>query len=288
MSPIMRRSLFIVFLILSILACNLPIFSPNANPGFASTAAAQTVAAVMSQAVADTPVPSVTPIPSLAPLETFTPLPTFSPAPNFTATSNVPLISVSIATNCRVGPGKAYEQVGALLVGVKTEIIARSPDGNYWYIRNPDKASSYCWVWGEYATVEGDAAALPIFTPPPSPTPVPEFLVAYIAADSCVGWWSEFLIKNTGSQPFESVSITIKDTVTGVSLTSTSDDFTNIDGCLTSTTVTKLKPGDAFTLSSPAFTADPQNHKVKASITLCTKDGLGGECVTNSLTFKSK
>jgi hypothetical protein len=56
-------------------------------------------------------------------------------------------------------------------VGETAEVVARSSAGNYWYIVNPDLPGEFCYLWGEYATVAGDTAVLPAFTPPPSPTP---------------------------------------------------------------------------------------------------------------------
>ena len=44
------------------------------------------------------------------------------------------------------------------------EVVGRNLNGNYWYIRNPNDSNGYCWLWGEYATVTGNFAALPVFT----------------------------------------------------------------------------------------------------------------------------
>ncbi|MBI3158206.1 MAG: hypothetical protein HYZ26_01230 [Chloroflexi bacterium] len=93
-----------------------------------------------------------------------------TPEPSATSTQGVPMISVSVDTNCRVGPGNVYDYKGALLVGEKAEVLARDPSSNYYYIPNPD-GSGNCWVWAQYATIEGDASALPVYTPPPTPTP---------------------------------------------------------------------------------------------------------------------
>ena len=95
-----------------------------------------------------TPTATFTPLPP-----TNTPTPTLSPTPIFTFTPLTPQISVSVATNCRAGPGKAYDRVGALLVGEFAQVVGRNPTGNYWYIRNPDSSTGFCWVWGEYATL---------------------------------------------------------------------------------------------------------------------------------------
>src|SRR5690349_9031722 len=68
-------------------------------------------------AVVDSPTPGAT----------FTASPTasltLSPTPIFTATNAIPLISVTVPTNCRVGPGKVYDRVGALLVGEVAEVV---------------------------------------------------------------------------------------------------------------------------------------------------------------------
>ena len=81
------------------------------------------------------------------------------------------MVSVSINTNCRTGPGISYDLRGALLVGETEEIVAVSTAPNYWYIKNPDREGEFCYLWGEYATVVGETQALPKFTPLPSPTP---------------------------------------------------------------------------------------------------------------------
>jgi len=55
-------------------------------------------------------------------------------------------------------------------VGEQAEVVGRSTDGEYWIIKNPDRAGE-CWLWGYYASVVGSTAGLPIYTPPPTPTP---------------------------------------------------------------------------------------------------------------------
>jgi hypothetical protein len=80
------------------------------------------------------------------------------------------MVSVSVDTNCRTGPGKIYDYIGALIVGETAEVVGQSMDGQYWIIKNPDQPGE-CWLWGYYATVEGPVAGLPKYTPPPTPTP---------------------------------------------------------------------------------------------------------------------
>lgn len=102
--------------------------------------------------------------PPTPPTESITATPTNTPTPT------VPQVTVSENTNCRVGPGKVYDYIGALLVGEKATIVAKNADESYWVIENPD-ANGTCWLWGYYATVSGNTDNLPIYTPPPTPTP---------------------------------------------------------------------------------------------------------------------
>jgi hypothetical protein len=203
----------------------------------------------------------------------------------FTSTPLVPLISVSVATNCRVGPGRAYDRVGALLVGEVAEVVGRDPTGNYWYIRNPDSGPQFCWLWGEYATLGGNISALPIFTPPPTPTPAPGFDAFYAGKDTCAGWWVDIDLENTGGVSFHSVALTVRDTDTDIVVSVFRDDFTDISGCLDSDTTSALQPGDEVTISSPPFAYDPAGHRLRATITLCSNTGQSGTCVTEAITF---
>ncbi|MBN2554642.1 MAG: hypothetical protein JXA97_01780 [Anaerolineales bacterium] len=109
--------------------------------------------------------------------------PSETPAPPTVSASSNPIISVSVDTNCRTGPGQVYDYVGALLVGEEAEITARESTGRFWYIRNPDGITDFCWVWDEYATVRGDIGSLPVLTPPPTPTPVPGSISGIVYLD---------------------------------------------------------------------------------------------------------
>ena len=83
-----------------------------------------------------------------------------------------PSISVSEDTNCRRGPSPDFEKAGFLLVGQTSTVHGRNQAGDWWYIANPRKPGSYCWLWGQYATVQGDTTAITLLTPPPPPQPV--------------------------------------------------------------------------------------------------------------------
>ena len=133
----------------------------------ANTIAAQTLAVPDETEETVITVEEATPVP---PTETPTDLPTATLA--FTATLSVPMVQVSVNTNCRTGPGAIYDLVSALLVSQEAEVVARNADGSYWVIQNPGGAGS-CWLWGFYATVEGPTASLPVWDAPPTPTPLP-------------------------------------------------------------------------------------------------------------------
>ena len=280
-----RRVLLIAVMLVFILACNLPQPAPPVEVVNASTAAALTVAAVINQPQAS-PIPSATAPASVTPAETFTPLPTLSPTLVRTSTSSVPLITVSVDTNCRVGPGIAYDRVGGLLVGETAEVIAKDPTSEYWYIRDSESPTGFCWVWGKYATVIGNTSIIPVFTPPPSPTSAPSFEMKFAGVDSCVGWWAEIKIKNTGSVTFKSFSLSIRDIAAGITLSDFGDGFTDIGGCLTSAITSELDPGDTYTISSPAFASNIIGHKMRVKLTLCTKTGQSGSCVSQTIEFK--
>lgn len=147
-----------------------------------------TLAAIVTQtmqalatSVTGTESTAATEEPGEAPEEAATPTMTLTPLPP--ETPSTPYISVSVDTNCRTGPGQVYDYVGALLVGEEAEVVGRESTGRFWYIRNPDNVTSYCWVWDQYATIRGDTSMLPILTPPPTPTPAPGSISGIVYLD---------------------------------------------------------------------------------------------------------
>ncbi len=316
MRTMKRTSLPLLLVLLGVLACAVPAV-PIIDQNAAGTAVQETLSAIIKQTQdagenivdvsSDTPAPSavasatLTAIPpSFTP--TFTPIftstatetstPTLIPTATRTSTPSEPMVSVSVPTNCRVGPGKIYQLVGGLPSGKWVRVYARDPGGDYWYIRNPDKPTQYCWIWGEYATVIGPIGQLPVYTPPPTPTPTmtstpaPDFEASYQGLESCSNrWWADLKLRNTGSSTFRSMTISLRDTVTTVMVTLIADDFVDRTGC-NSSIRDVLAPGKAATASSAAFTYLPSGHKISAIVTLCTNPGMNGMCVTRKFSFK--
>jgi len=274
----MKRRILCLLIPLTILlqACNLPNKEPVNGP---ATSVAQTLTQVAINGPAISPTPTSTFLATI----TFTPL--FSPTPASTATPSFAYVTLSQGTNCRVGPGTAYDLVDTFGTGQTIAVLGQDPKGEYWYVRSPNNNSVFCWMWGFYAT-GGNLAAVPFFTPPPSPTPTPGFDVSYAGLDTCAGWWPKFTLKNTGPLAFKSMSISVKDTVTAVTLTDFGDGFKSLNGCLPSGTIISLDPAQSYTIGSPTFAADPTGHKMKATITLCTNITQGGQCVVENLDFK--
>lgn len=95
------------------------------------------------------------------------PPPTNTAAPTATVTPSVPTVSVSIATNCRTGPDVAYPLVMVLQPGTSADVVGKYTATNYWIIKTPTDGT--CWLWGEYATLQGDTATLPEMAAPPAP-----------------------------------------------------------------------------------------------------------------------
>src|ERR1051325_9813421 len=155
--------LFLIFvLVIVALACVAPASVPPLDPNFINTAIAQTQTAqpVIPITGPDTLTPTPTTAPSLTPFPTFT-----------LVVIATPQLSVSVDTICRTGPGTVYARVSILRASEIADVVGRSPDGNFWVIRNPDGTGDPCWISAENATLTGLAAIVPLFTPPPTPTP---------------------------------------------------------------------------------------------------------------------
>ena len=143
-----------VLLMIALTACNLPSGQSMEVSDLALTITAQAL-------LLETGTPT---------LIQATSTPQFTATLGFTSTPAVPTVTVSQNTNCRTGPGTQYDLVGGLLVGQSAEVVGKNSASNYWIIKTPG-GSGTCWLWGQYATVSGNVAALQEYTIPPTPTP---------------------------------------------------------------------------------------------------------------------
>lgn len=272
-------------LLIASLACSqtAPVAPPD--PNALNTSIAQTVAARQTEAVLNNPATAT--FTSAPETPTLTLEPTLSATPDFTPTSETPMLSVSVDTNCRTGPDVLFERVGILLVGETVEIVGREPKGKYWYIRNPDeseKGVGYCWVWGEYATVTGNL--LPLLYMSPAPPSAINFTVAFSKLESCnKTWWVDLRLENRSGGLFQSIAINLSDADTLTATSLAQNGFTNKDGCNTTETIDSLVAGGTVTVSSAPLGYNPSGHKLTAKVTVCTSADQKGNCLTRELTF---
>jgi len=164
-----RNGLLIISLFLLILlgACNLP----GTEEEEAQNTVATWVAETLTAQAASNPIllPSSTPVPevdiTLAPAATATEvLPTSTP--------QNPLVLQT--TLCWKGPGAQFEVVSALKKDERVELIGQGSIAGWWIVNNPIYHDP-CWAQAGDLQVEPgyNTAALPIFTPPPTPTLTP-------------------------------------------------------------------------------------------------------------------
>lgn len=96
--------------------------------------------------------------------------PTPTPGVPVTPTPTEVTLKVSVDTNCRTGPGQPFDIVTILRIGKTATVVGKHATADFWVIENP-AGSGTCWVWGEYATLTGSTANLPVWNVSPTPTP---------------------------------------------------------------------------------------------------------------------
>lgn len=146
----MRFYLWIGVFALILTSCNLQAIPATTTP--------------LPSPTLDTPTLSVA-TPTLVPIETLLAVdtPTIAPSP----TANVTLASPKDQpVNCRFGPAVSYAVTGALIVGRQAEVIGKSIDETWWYVKNPSDPSRNCWLSTDFVTIEGNIASLPVVSPP--------------------------------------------------------------------------------------------------------------------------
>ena len=146
-----RFRIGLVVVLIGVSSCTMPASPMTATP------------AATPSLVLDTPTSSnstLTPVP----IETLISvvLPTDAP----TSTRSVFLASPKDQpVNCRFGPATSYAITGALLLGRQAEVIGRSADSTWWYLRNPSDPSTSCWLSAEFVVTVGNVQSLPVINP---------------------------------------------------------------------------------------------------------------------------
>ncbi len=288
-------------------ACNLPFLGAPQPAGPSPIAVDQiyTAAAITLQAQltanADTPVPpgaetsippSDTPVPPSSTSE-FTATPTLTLLPSLTPTPLFPSITANQNTNCRTGPGKDYDPpVGVFKKGTTAQVLARNSDNSWYYIENPSKPGSFCWVWNQTTVADNPTLGLPVFTPPPlPPTGTPTATQAlgweadFVKIRDCDGPTAIFSVDNTGDD-LESLVLTIVDRDTNDKLygpkTSDAPFMYTSNECPPGGDV--LPEGKTFYVGGSIDDAS-SGDKLRATIKLCTLDDAEGTCDTQTVDF---
>ncbi len=166
-----------VITILVSVSCNLPGFS-GGQPTLDIIAVQQKQQTIIAEMTQSAPIqPSQTPSPTPRPGTLYTatsessipvtgvtsqPLPLPSDTVEPTLSTAIPMVTVSVDTNCRYGPHIVYDYLGAVMVDEKTEIIGRHPNGGWLLVNNPDKEGQTCWITMQYAEVTGNLNDVPI------------------------------------------------------------------------------------------------------------------------------
>jgi hypothetical protein len=280
----MRTTFFQLFGFLTIMgfvlsACNLP----------ASSAATEAVPPVESS----TPTSAITVESTVTPTSQATETPTVTatetpiPEPSATVTPEAPKAEVVRETNCRVGPAGNYDLVATYQVGQSLEVVAKDLGAGYWFVRNPEKPEEQCYLLAQNIKISGDTAALPKFTPQPSPTAAPYFNVSFKKFDSCKGQdFALFIVENVGSVPFRSAYIKVIDQKVNKSVEQALNAFDQFAGCVLAKNIAPLNSGATGYVSSPRFDWTVNRDKLRAVLMLCTEKDLKGTCVTQTIDVK--
>jgi hypothetical protein len=153
----------LIILSFAVFAYNIPVEGAQLHSE-AQTAAASTLLAMITPQASATPLPALTLV-----LQSPSNTPTSQPTYTSTPTYSVPMLTLRDATNCRTGPGLAYEILVTYPISQTLEIIGRYEPGNFWLVKSGDSPTGSCWLWGEYADVVGSYWTVASVTPPPTP-----------------------------------------------------------------------------------------------------------------------
>ncbi|MHB8088407.1 MAG: hypothetical protein ACYDH2_09205 [Anaerolineaceae bacterium] len=287
---------FVIVLTLS--ACNVPSAVNTGSPDTASTDNGkadieQAAGTIVAQTLtAGAPTITLTPQP---PLESFTP--TATQTITLAPISDKVTLVVAKDTYCRQGaPVAAFKYVVIIKSGQLVEVLARNPENDSYYITNPYEANSTCWIYGKELTLDGNVDALDIATLQPTPTPTrtptpnANFTLTYSSLIDCgaPNYAFKLYIQNVGATPWQFISITGSDTVTGFTINHTSNVFDQYSGCSTMNPQDAVAAGDdtyAMNVNPGEFNYNPSGHQINLNVKLCTLDDAQGTCVTKPISF---
>jgi hypothetical protein len=273
-----------------------PTAQATATPVMAATTVPTDVATVESTATA-------APTATLPPTATLEPTATAYVEP--TATSEIVAtptaitvyangkVTLSLAknTNCRTGPDTIYSSVASIPAGQQVNAVGKlDNDLNYLYIENPSAPGTYCWVFSEGATLQGNRADLMVVKPLPIPTPKSEvgFSVTYSGIQECPGddYSFNLVVANTDKMIWKSIKIYIVDVNTKKTATYSSDHFEGWTDCHVDWYQNDLTKGEHAFISpyNPGhIDYRPYGGTFLVRVKVCSEDGLTGTCLNKEI-----
>jgi hypothetical protein len=269
---------------LALSGCNLVL-----NKGAAGGQNIEALAQTALQQTTEAYKPNIPPLAAITATGTSTVPPTLTNTPSITLTPTHEkvFITVSKNTNCRTGPEKQFDLVGIMKVGETAEAIGRNDVKTYYVIKLPSNTAKTCWLWYEWATVTGNADALPIIASPPTPTwsPKPDFTFTYLGLTTCpTPKIIRLQVVNTGNVPWESFKVLTTDTVLNSDTIITSGVFKDYNGCSAMAGVPALGPGETG-YAIGVVSSSSSGHNIAVKLTLYTEDGCSGTHMTGDFSF---
>jgi hypothetical protein len=242
-----------------------------------------TAAVLKTQSHLETEQAEILPTETLEP--TATDRPEHTPTYAATPTPLPPKVRVSENTNCRSGPDSSFAFLGVLSVGQEAEVLAKSEVPDYWLITNPGgEGGEKCWLWGAFATIEGDTGDLPVINPEPTPTPNVGFDVWFHGFEPCSGSQTAiFAIRNAGAVRLWSgwvaaYAMDPLDDLYGPAKERHPFADSPLPACPPGHG-NELYPGEVRYIHAPLSNV-PHGRNAYTEITLCSADHGGGDCVT--------
>ncbi|PWH16129.1 MAG: hypothetical protein DDG60_04575 [Anaerolineae bacterium] len=261
--------------------CNLPVAGPE-QPAPSATELPRFTPTESPLPPTSTPLP-----PTETPLPSATPTLTLTLEPSSTPTPAPPTAEVVRESNCRVGPAGNYTLVATYQPGKVLNVIARDLGGGFVFVQNPEKPEEQCYLLQNNIKISGDLSFLPQITPPPTPTPAPNFTVVFWKYMMCKdAYVAHFKVVNTGGSQFRSAYVKVTDQKRKQSLEQSLLAFDLYEGCIVARNIAPLLPGGTGYVQSAPYPWDPRSNRQTAVIMLCTEQDLKGACVTKTLEFQ--
>lgn len=303
-----KRTLLITLLTMSIVlsSCALPGSRASDKRNIVQTEVAKRLVATgaIGTLTAIIPTETITPTvsPTVTPTLTSSPTPSFTPKPSLTPTMEGVWLTILETTYCRSGPDSTYAALFQIDPGQLVEAMAREPESNFYYVRDPNNFSKYCWLWAGHTAVQGNVARLPEFTPQPYPTSavpltetpaVADFTVRYEGFIVCKDSYALVLyVENTGSLIWKSIRVILTDNGARRSYFHDADLFRGVksDPCVIDLDNAQAdliigEGSPVACVNSGQFPYNPTGREFTARVTLYNKDGRYGTSVTKTITF---